>query len=72
MVLSRSHADFHSIYSAHDEAKDRDFELELSWIAAETGMKHEAVPKNLYDEAVAFAQVRRGACSAYFPIGCSS
>lgn len=40
------------IYKAHDDAKDKDFELELSWVGAETGGKHVPVPKDLYDEAV--------------------
>jgi hypothetical protein len=31
--------------------------LEISWIAAETGMKHQSVPKELLAEAEAFAKV---------------
>lgn len=39
-----------SIYKAHDDAKDKEFELELSWIGP--NQRHEAVPRELYDEAV--------------------
>jgi len=39
------------IYNAHDEAKDKDFELELSWICEESKWKHQFVPKDVYDEA---------------------
>ena len=45
-----------SIHIVHDDNKDRDYELELSWICTETGMKHQMVPKDVYDEAQAFAQ----------------
>eukprot|EP00048_Salpingoeca_helianthica_P015104 m.225067 g.225067 ORF g.225067 m.225067 type:complete len:250 (+) comp16610_c0_seq1:2-751(+) len=44
------------IYAVHDELKDKEFELELSWVAAATGGLHQAVPKALFDSAVAFAQ----------------
>lgn len=44
------------IYSVHDEVKDKHFELELSWIGKETNGKHQVVPKDLYDEAVKFAE----------------
>jgi len=40
------------IHTVHDEAKDKDFELELSWIStAETGGRHLSVPKELIAEA---------------------
>jgi 20S proteasome subunit alpha 7 len=42
---------FYSIHTAHDDSKDREFELELSWVCTETGGKHEAVPKELLEEA---------------------
>lgn len=45
-----------SIHMVHDENKDREYELELSWVSAETGMKHQMVPKDLYEEAKAYAQ----------------
>lgn len=35
----------------HDDAKEKDFELELSWIGDETNGLHLPVPKDLYDEA---------------------
>ncbi|EPT02771.1 hypothetical protein FOMPIDRAFT_1022685 [Fomitopsis schrenkii] len=39
------------IYLVHDDAKEKDFELELSWIGDETNGLHLPVPKDLYDEA---------------------
>lgn len=38
------------IYSVHDEVKDKDFELELSWISTETGKVHQMVPKDLKEK----------------------
>ena len=35
----------------HDEAKDKDFELELSWISPQSGWKHAPVPKEIGDKA---------------------
>ncbi|KAM0786463.1 hypothetical protein ACM66B_001925 [Microbotryomycetes sp. NB124-2] len=44
------------IHQAHDEAKDKDFELELSWISAQSGWKHAPVPKELAEQAEAKAK----------------
>jgi 20S proteasome subunit alpha 7 len=44
------------LHLAHDESKDRDFEIEMSWICAESGMRHEHVPAQLLSEAVQSAQ----------------
>lgn len=44
------------IYMTHDESKDKDFELELTWIGPETGYKHQQVPKHLVDEAITDAK----------------
>lgn len=35
----------------HDEAKDKDFELEISWISPSNGWKHTPVPKAIAEEA---------------------
>ena len=35
----------------HDDSKDKEFELELSWIGPETGGKHAPVPRELWAEA---------------------
>ncbi len=43
----------------HDEAKDKEFELEMSWISPETGNRHQFVPKDLLAEAEAYAKVTR-------------
>ena len=42
------------IYVAHEDSKDKDFELEMSWISSMDGPtkgKHEEVPKPLLEEA---------------------
>ncbi|KAE8540529.1 hypothetical protein D1P53_003478 [Cryptococcus gattii VGV] len=39
------------IYLVHDENKDKDFELEMTWICEESGNKHALVPKDLLAEA---------------------
>jgi len=40
------------IYQLHDEVKDKEFELELSWICQASNFQHQVVPKDIYDEAV--------------------
>ena len=45
-----------SIYTVHDDAKDKEFELELSWITNET-KRHEFVPKDIAEEAERLAKV---------------
>ncbi|TPX63117.1 hypothetical protein SpCBS45565_g06845 [Spizellomyces sp. 'palustris'] len=39
------------IYSVHDDVKDKDFELELSWVCEESKGRHEFVPKEIAAEA---------------------
>ncbi|KAH8106096.1 20S proteasome subunit [Cristinia sonorae] len=39
------------IHLVHDDAKEKDFELELSWIGDETNGLHVPVPKDLFEEA---------------------
>ena len=39
------------IYQVHDEAKDKEFELEMTWVSPESGLKHVPVPKELLAEA---------------------
>ncbi|XP_044256020.1 proteasome subunit alpha type-3 [Tribolium madens] len=39
------------IYLVHDELKDKNFELELSWMCEESGGRHEKVPENVFLEA---------------------
>lgn len=41
------------IYQLHDEVKDKPFELELSWICDASKKKHQFVPKELLQEAIA-------------------
>ncbi|GAA5860900.1 hypothetical protein JCM3774_003180 [Rhodotorula dairenensis] len=39
------------IHSVHDDAKDKDFELELTWISPKSNWQHQPVPKELAAEA---------------------
>lgn len=42
------------IYVAHEDSKDKEFELEMSWISSVDGPtkgRHEEVPKELVEEA---------------------
>jgi 20S proteasome subunit alpha 7 len=42
------------IYVAHEDSKDKDFELEMTWISALDGPtkgRHEEVPRELVEEA---------------------
>ena len=47
---------FFSIYLVHDEVKDKQFELELSWVCEESGGKHQLVPKDLKLQAEKYAK----------------
>lgn len=40
----------------HDEVKDKDFELEMSWVCEETKGLHQMVPKELIAEAEQYAK----------------
>jgi len=44
------------IYLVHDDAKEKDFELEMSWIGDETNGLHLPVPSDLMEEAQAKAK----------------
>jgi len=44
------------IYKFHDDIKEKDFELELSWVCDESGRQHQYVPAELFAEAVTRAQ----------------
>jgi len=39
------------IYIVHDELKDKNFEMELSWVCEETKGRHERVPDELFSDA---------------------
>jgi 20S proteasome subunit alpha 7 len=43
------------IYKLHDDIKDKEMELELSWACDESGRKHVRVPEDLRQEAVKLA-----------------
>ena len=45
-----------SIYSCHDEVKDKEFELELSWVCEESNKQFQLVPKDIKEEAEAYAK----------------
>lgn len=40
-----------SMHLVHDDSKDKDFELEMSWIGDETKGLHLPVPKDLFEDA---------------------
>ncbi|XP_008543308.1 proteasome subunit alpha type-3 [Microplitis demolitor] len=44
------------IYLVHDELKDKQFELEMSWVGAHTKGKHERIPHEIKSEAEAKAR----------------
>lgn len=47
------------IYIAHDDNKDKEFELEMTWISSLSGPtkgKHQEVPKELREEAEKLAK----------------
>ena len=48
--------DYFSIYLVHDDAKEKEFELEMSWIGSESNNLHVPVPKDLFNEAEAQAK----------------
>lgn len=39
------------IYLVHDELKDKQFELEMSWVGAHTNGRHERVPAEIKADA---------------------
>jgi len=39
------------LHGVHDDIKDKEFELELSWVCTESGNYHQMVPKELRDQA---------------------
>ncbi|EEF29537.1 proteasome subunit alpha type, putative [Ricinus communis] len=45
------------IYKVHDEAKDKAFELEMSWICDESKRLHQKIPDDLLEEAKAAARI---------------
>ncbi|KAI8052368.1 nucleophile aminohydrolase [Syncephalis plumigaleata] len=44
------------IYAAHDENKDREFQLEMSWIPVINGGHHQPVPSDIQAEAEQYAK----------------
>jgi len=44
------------IYTIHDDVKDKEFELELSWICAESKFEHHLVPADVLAEAEKYAK----------------
>lgn len=45
------------ILIAHDEAKDKHYEVEISWISEKTNFTHQIVPKERLDQAIQKAEV---------------
>lgn len=45
------------IYLAHEDSKDKEFELEMTWVSAsETNGRHVPVPNELFEEAKKYAE----------------
>jgi len=44
------------IYKLHDESKDKDFTLEMTWACDETKRKHQRVPADLLESAVKYGK----------------
>eukprot|EP00056_Hartaetosiga_gracilis_P016142 m.4061 g.4061 ORF g.4061 m.4061 type:complete len:263 (+) comp3794_c0_seq1:79-867(+) len=44
------------IYATHDDLKDKEFELELAWVCAESNGKFEHVSSEVHEEASSFAK----------------
>jgi 20S proteasome subunit alpha 7 len=44
------------IYTLHDPAKDKPFELEMSWLCEGSGWKHVGVPRDVIGSAVEWAK----------------
>ncbi|KAL5109612.1 Proteasome subunit alpha type-3 [Taenia crassiceps] len=44
------------IYTVHDEIKDKNFELDLSWVGAKTENRHQVVPPEVHKEAEDYAK----------------
>lgn len=44
------------IYVAHEDSKDKEFELEMTWVGPATKGRHEEVPKHLREEAERLAK----------------
>nr|KAJ3422562.1 hypothetical protein HK105_007544 [Polyrhizophydium stewartii] len=49
------------IHMVHDDAKDKEFELEMSWICEESGRKHQPVPADILQEAERLAKAQLNA-----------
>lgn len=45
------------IHSLHDDAKDKELVLELSWVCKESNGRHQLVPKDIAAEAERLAQL---------------
>lgn len=44
------------LHTVHDDAKDKPMEVELSWLCAATGWRHEPVPRERKEAAVKWAK----------------
>jgi len=44
------------LYGVHDQVKDKEFELEMSWVSEESKHQHVRIPQELLDEAIQYAK----------------
>lgn len=56
-VLNSCYLYNNSIHTVHDDAKDKEFELEMSWVCTESKGRHEFVPTEIAHEAERLAKV---------------
>ena len=49
--MEDTHGAIYSIYLVHDDAKEKEFELEMTWVGDESKGLHEPVPNDLFDDA---------------------
>ena len=56
MSSSGKNLAYSSIHLVHEDNKDKDFELEMTWICAESDGRHQSVPAELVAAAEAKAK----------------
>jgi 20S proteasome subunit alpha 7 len=49
------------MYSIHDDVKEKQFEIEISWVCDENGRKHAHIPSELLEAAVAAGKAAKEA-----------
>ena len=55
-LLARTHNDPRSLHVIHDDAKDKLYEFEVTWICKQSNYQHARVPEAILEEANRIAQ----------------